>query len=99
MRAYRRIDRQSRHGRSVWIVLLALFVLWEPNVGWAQGICGRNAQIRDLILAQLSGTACGDVTDQQLAGITVLARVYRVGPQNTDKFLFFRDMEQPSRMT
>ena len=57
-------------GRVV-AVLLALCVLWGPNE--ANGdICGRTAGIRDLILAQLPGTACGDVTAQQLAGITVL---------------------------
>ncbi len=54
------------------ICLLALFTCGAPNEGWSQGICDRTAQIRDLILAQLSGTACGDVTDQQLAGITEL---------------------------
>ena len=30
---------------------------------------------------------------------SLLAQVYRVEPKNTDKFLFFKDIEQPFRMT
>ena len=65
--------RRRRHKHSVRIVLLALFVLWGPIEGLAQSICDRTAGIVAAILAELpEGTACGDVTAQQLAGITEL---------------------------
>ncbi len=72
LRACKRAGHWQSTRTPVQIVLaLALLVLWGPNE--ANGdICGRTAGIRDLILAQLPGTACGDVTAQQLAGITTL---------------------------
>ena len=65
--------RRRRHKHSVRIVLLALFIFWGPIEGLAQSICDRTAGIVAAILAELpEGTACGDVTAQQLAGITEL---------------------------
>ena len=70
-----RSGRRSQHRHPAPIVLLALFVLWGPTEAWSQstGICDRTPQVRDEILSRLSpGTACGDVTAQQLAGINQL---------------------------
>ena len=72
MRACRRTGHRRQPGLPGRVVLFALFALLGLNEGRSQGICDRNAQIQNLILAQLSGTACGDVTVQQLAGITKL---------------------------
>ena len=61
-----------RTARSLAAVLLVAFALGLPLQAQAQtGICGRTEQVRNAIVAQISGgTNCADVTDTQLAGIT-----------------------------
>ena len=63
-----------RTARSLAVVLLVAFaaILGLPPQAQAQtGICGRTQQVRDVIVAKISGvTACALVTDTHLAAIT-----------------------------